>query len=110
MKKIIAALIIVTLSIGLGGIRVYADSTTDQSEKTPYEKVIQTRIVHSYEKSIPITFPNTTSLSDIPMTQEYTEYNESLHAWFSGTLYFYSINPFGESWVVIYKGYLVGLL
>ena len=110
MKKIIATLIVLTLSIGSIGIPAYADSSNDPASEPKVDNVAQTRIVHSYKKTIDHYFDRSVPFSQLPASIDYTEYNDDLHTWFSGTLYVDSIVTHGDFWKVTYKGYLVGLL
>ena len=110
MKKVLTALMILVLSIGLSGITAYADSTTDATAKTQFDNAVQTRIVHSYAKSVDRYYDRSIPFTNLPASIDYSEFNEEYHTTFSGTLFVDSIVTHGYFWKVTYKGTLVGLL
>lgn len=72
--------------------------TTTSESATPW-------IVHTYTKTVKKTY---SKQSSIPESISYKEYNDSLGAWFSGTLYLKSTKKTTSGWQATFSGTLSG--
>ena len=109
MKRIITCCMALALIVSLFSVTCFAvDNGVIISEKQESLGVVfSPNIVHSYNKTIVVTY---NSYSSVPSTYPYSEYNNEYGAWFSGTLYLQSVVKYGSQWKATFYGTLVGYI
>lgn len=107
MKKTLSLVLILSMLICSSFSVFAAETTTGESPSvlTTTSESATPWIVHTYTKTVKKAY---SKQSSIPESISYKEYNDSLGAWFSGTLYLKSTKKTTSGWQATFSGTLSG--
>lgn len=103
--KLLKSIIVLTMLVSILGTPNIAYAKTSNKVITEDSSIVYPNAVITYEKTTKRTFY---SISSIPESYYYQEFNDMFQSTFSGTLYLQSVQSYGSYYVATYSGTLFG--